>query len=45
MLLESEFPMDIETIDGMTALQLAAYHGHFKVIQLFIAHLKKKDNP
>lgn len=45
MLLESDFPMDFETIDGMTAFQLAAYHGHSAIITMMINYLKRVDNP
>lgn len=45
MLLDSDFPMDLETIDGMTAFQLAAYHGHSTIITKMINYLKRVDNP
>ena len=37
--------MDLETVDGMTAFQLAAYHGHKKIIKMMINYMKKVDNP
>mmetsp|Transcript_923 Transcript_923/g.1127 ORF Transcript_923/g.1127 Transcript_923/m.1127 type:complete len:105 (-) Transcript_923:2696-3010(-) len=40
MLLESGFPLDHETSSGMTAFQLAAYHGHLNIIELMIQYLK-----
>lgn len=39
MLLDSNYPLDLETADGMTAFQLAAYHGHSKIIEIMIAYL------
>ena len=44
MLLKSDYPLEVETNEGMTALQLAAYHGREEIIDLFIEHLKEKDN-
>jgi len=45
MLLDSDFPLDLETIDGMTAFQLAAYNGHSEVVRKINNYLKKHDNP
>ena len=42
MLLDSDFPLDLETIDGMTAFQLAAYNGHSEIIRIIINYLKKQ---
>ena len=44
MLLESDFPLDEETDNGMTAFQLAAYHGRLDIIKYMIQYLKDKQN-
>lgn len=33
MLLESGYPLELETTQGMTALMLASYHGHIEVVE------------
>ena len=43
MLLDSNYPLDLETADGMTAFQLAAYHGHSNIIEIMIGYLSKLD--
>ena len=40
MLLESQFPLDLETSDGMTAFQLAAFHGQEKIMAHMIEFIK-----
>jgi ankyrin repeat protein len=44
MLLKSGYPLGVETNEGMTALQLAAYHGREDIIDLFIEHLREKED-
>lgn len=36
MLIDSGFPDDIETNDGHTAFQLAAYHGHTNILSTLL---------
>ena len=40
-LLNSDFPLDLQTKDGMTALMLAAYHGQKDIVDLIMDHLKQ----
>ena len=44
MLLDSEYPLDLETDEGMTAFQLAAYHGHIEIVKQIIAYLKIRED-
>ena len=39
MLMKSNFPIEIEADNGMTALHLAALHGYTKVSEIIITHL------
>ena len=41
MLLESDFPFQLETEDGMTPLMLAAYYGRAEITERFIQHLEE----
>lgn len=45
MLLQSQFPLDLETSDGMTAFQLAAFHGREQIMAYIIEFIKQKDDP
>ena len=44
MLIESGYPLDFETDEGMTAFQLAAFHGHKTIVEIIINFLKKQNN-
>jgi len=39
MLLKSNFPLDHETDEGMTALHLAAQLSHTKIADIILSHL------
>ena len=36
MLLESDYPMDIQTKNGMTAIQIATFMGHVEVLEIIV---------
>ena len=41
MLLQSEFPIDAETKNGLTALEIAAFAGHAAIANSIIEEAKK----
>ena len=40
VLVSSDFPLECETKDGMSALQLAAFFGHLEPLKYIVEHLE-----